>query len=59
MIDLPKHFPMYTKDFKYLMDLYNIKKSDLPKQKGAEHHALADAVWLREAFKATKHIHGQ
>jgi len=57
MIDLPPHFPMYCHDFKQTMDTFGIKKSDLPKQSGTEHHALADARWLAEAFKYTRSIH--
>lgn len=57
MIDLPPHFPMYCRDFKQTMDTFGIKKSDLPKQGGTEHHALADARWLAEAFKHTWSIH--
>jgi len=57
MIDLPKHFPMYCRDFKQTMDTFGIKKSDLPKQSGIEHHALADARWLAEAFEDTWSIH--
>jgi len=57
MIDLPKHFPKYCRDFKQTMDTFGIKKSDLPKQEGTEHHALADARWLAEAFEATWSIH--
>lgn len=53
MIDLPKHFPMYCRDFKQTMDDNGIKKSDLPKQSGTEHHALADARWLRDAYDQT------
>lgn len=57
MIDLPKHFPKYCRDFKQTMDTFGIKKSDLPKQEGTEHHALADARWLAEAFEATWSYH--
>lgn len=43
MVDLPEGFPMYTRDIKQLMDFYWLKKSDMPKQEGQDHHALADA----------------
>ena len=56
MIDLPKHFPKYCRDFKQTMDTFGIKKSDLPKQSGTEHHALADARWLAEVFKYTTEV---
>lgn len=51
MIDLPKHFPRYCRDLKQLMDWLKIKKNQLPKQKEIEHHALADARWVAEAYK--------
>lgn len=57
MLDLPKNFPKYCRDFKQTMDSWNIKKSDLPAQSGTEHHALADARWLRGAFKASYKNH--
>jgi hypothetical protein len=43
MIDLPKGFPKYTRDIKQLMDHYGIEKSEMPKQEGQDHNALADA----------------
>lgn len=57
MIDLPKHFPKYCRDFKQTMDSFRIKKSDLPIQVETAHHALADAKWLRSAFLATFEQH--
>lgn len=50
MIDLPKGYPKYCKDFKQYLDDRGIKKSALPKQLGAKHNALEDAKWLREAY---------
>ena len=49
MIDLPKNFPMYCRDLKLLMDERGISKASLPEQKGAEHNALEDALWIQEA----------
>lgn len=50
MMDLPKGWPMYCRDVKQLCDdLGNpklIKQTD-----GPEHHALADAVWTKAAWK--------
>lgn len=49
MMDLPKGWPMYTRDIKQLcVSLGNPK---LPKQGKGEHHALADAQWNRTAFE--------
>ena len=56
MIDLPSHFPKYCRDLKQLMDTYSIKKSDLPKQTDTNHHALADARWVRDAYWAAENI---
>lgn len=51
MIDLPEGFPMYCRDLKQLMDDLEVKKSDLPAQAGADHNALADARWVRDAHQ--------
>lgn len=51
MTDLPTHMPMYTRDFKQLNDMLR-PGSGLPQQDGDEHHALADARWLRDQFVA-------
>lgn len=50
MIDLPEGWPMYCNDLKQLMDMRNWDKSQLPTQKGAEHNALEDARWVRDAY---------
>ena len=47
MLDLPKGWPKYCRDLKQLADENNFI---LPSQKGVEHHALADARWVKEAF---------
>jgi len=47
MIDLPKGWPMFCRDLKQLAG-----DSKLPKQTGTEHHALADAMWAKEAHAA-------
>jgi len=48
MIDLPKGWPMFVRDVKQLcVDCGN---PNLPKQSGAEHSALADALWTRKAW---------
>lgn len=48
MIDLPKGWPMYCRDVKQLCDSLGSPK--LPEQVTQEHHALADAIWTREAW---------
>jgi hypothetical protein len=50
MVDLPKQFPMYTRDLKFLLDLHKINKRDLPKQVSGDHNALADARWNAEVY---------
>lgn len=50
MLDLPKSFPMYVRDFRQAV----VNPADLPKQgpeDGPEHHALADARWLMRCIK--------
>lgn len=47
MIDLPKGWPMFCRDLKQLaVERGNAR---LPKQIGAEHNALADALWNKDA----------
>jgi 3' exoribonuclease, RNase T-like len=49
MMDLPKGWPMYTRDIKQLcVSLGNPK---LPEQGKGEHHALADARWNKVAYE--------
>lgn len=49
MIDLPKGWPMFCRDVKQLaVDLGSPK---LPEQSSIEHHALADAIWTKEAWE--------
>ncbi len=48
MMDLPKSWPMHCRDVKQLCDsLGNIR---LPKQENAEHNALSDALWAKQAW---------
>ncbi len=49
MMQLPKGWPMYCRDVKQFCDWLGNPK--LPKQKGAEHNALADAAWTKEAWE--------
>lgn len=48
MIDLPKGWPMFCRDVKQLC--VSLGDPKLPKQKSAEHDALADARWAKEAW---------
>lgn len=48
MIDLPEGWPMYCRDVKQLCD--SLGNPALPAQTTTEHHALADALWTREAW---------
>lgn len=49
MIDLPKGFPMYTRDLKQWCD--QLGNPRLPKQEKNEHHALADARWNKQVYE--------
>jgi hypothetical protein len=50
MIDLPKGWPMYTRDIKQLCD--SLSNPRLPEQDpSSEHNALADAKWAKEAYE--------
>lgn len=49
MIDLPKGYPMYTRDIKQLCD--SVGNLPLPEQGKGEHHALADARWTKQAYE--------
>ncbi len=49
MMDLPKGWPMYCRDVKQLCD--DLGNPKLPEQGKSEHHALADAIWTREAWE--------
>lgn len=49
MMDLPKGFPMYTRDIKQLCD--SLGNPQLPVQGKSEHNALADARWNKNAWE--------
>lgn len=53
MMDLPKGWPMYCRDVKQLCD--EIGNPELPKQSSTEHHALADAIWTKQAWEFLAH----
>lgn len=48
MIDLPNGWPMYCRDLKQEADRISAR---LPKQIRKVHHALADAMWVRDCAK--------
>lgn len=48
MMELPKGWPMYTRDIKQLCD--HLGNPKLPEQGKGEHHALADARWNQTAW---------
>ncbi len=52
MIDLPKHFPMFCRDLKQVIEEHDIPKSKLPPQPINAHNALADAIWLKDAYES-------
>lgn len=45
MIDLPKTWPMFCYDLKQFAG-----NTRLPKQLTVEHHALNDAIWIKESY---------
>lgn len=49
MMELPKGWPMYTRDIKQLCD--SLGNPKLPEQGKGEHHALADARWNKQAYE--------
>lgn len=48
MIDLPAGWPMFAMDVKQLA--VSLGDPKLPEQTSTEHHALADALWTRDAW---------
>ncbi len=48
MIDLPKGWPMYCRDFKQVCDAENFRPTK--QAEGVAHNALDDAVWLARAM---------
>ncbi len=56
MMDLPKGFPMYTRDIKQLCD--SLGNPKLPEQGKDEHNALADAKWNKVAWEFLEKFNG-
>ena len=54
MMNLPKGYPMYTRDIKQWCDQLGNPK--LPEQGKGEHHALADARWNKLAWEFLAHM---
>lgn len=55
MVDLPPWVPMYTNDLMQAARIYGIDRLDrMVPQPTDEHHALADALWDEQAWKALK-----
>lgn len=52
MIDLPKGWPMHCLDLKQRMKDRGFERERLPEQGDAEHSALNDARWTRDAWVA-------
>ena len=58
MMDLPKGWPMYCRDLKQRVDEQG-GGVRLPAQTGAEHHALADAIWTKDTWDwLHRHMNG-
>lgn len=54
MIDLPKGWPMFCRDLRQYID--DIHATELPPQTGTQHNALADAIWVRDAYKHVRRL---
>ena len=50
MNELPAGIPMFTNEFRTLLQMFD--DVELPPQPKDQHHALADAQWLKEAYEA-------
>lgn len=53
MVDLPPHWPKFCHDLKQHADRFRVR---FPKQEGVEHHALADARWVKKAFEVVEAV---
>lgn len=56
MMDLPAGFPMFCLDLKQEMHRACIERDRLPAQEGQAHDALADARWIRNAWRALREL---
>jgi hypothetical protein len=55
MIDLPVGYPMYCNDIIQWLNQLGLKREFLPPEPENAHHALADALWVKQAYDALKH----
>lgn len=51
MMDKPRNLPMYTRDFKQVMDERGLHSDDMPAQEDGEHDARADARWNEQCLR--------
>lgn len=59
MINLPKHFPMYTNDLQQYLDYFGITLTDLTIEENKnKHDALSDAKWNLNLYHAIKIKYG-
>lgn len=64
MVQLPKGWPKFCLDVRQQMHDLRVTHESLPIQTGAQHDALADARWIREAkwrlddIATNRHLHG-
>lgn len=54
MMDLPQGWPMYCRDIKQLCD--DLGNPNLPPHTNAEHNALDDAIWNKQAYEFLQEI---
>ncbi len=57
MMDLPKMWPMYTRDIQQLAD--ELLCFNLPPQESGLHNALADAQWTRDTYNYLRAIEAE
>jgi len=57
MMELPKGWPMFTQDIQQLR--VSLGDPDLLKQDSSEHHALADALWTKQAYEFLQTVKAQ
>jgi hypothetical protein len=54
MIDLPEGYPFYCNDVIQWKNQLGLKREFLPEKPKDAHNALADALWVKEAYDALK-----
>lgn len=58
MADLPRHFPMFCRDFMQELASRGIDPQERPGHDDMAHHALADALWLKGAHEGVLRENG-